>query len=98
MQKHPMIEQLIDAQLDFLDQVFSQSETIQSEFYEFYLWLRKQTLKDLWSCELINQLLQKQILDTAASSFLIEQIAEHIRFALVHPANDKPKLQMSFRY
>ncbi len=92
MQKHPMIEQLIDAQLDFLDQVFSQSETIQSEFHEFYLWLRKQTLKDLWSCELINQLLQKQILDTAASSFLIEQIAEHIRFALVHPANDTTKI------
>ena len=88
MQKHPMIEQLIDAQLDFLDQAFSQSETIQSEFHAFYLWLRKQTLKELWSCELINQLLQKQILGTVASSFLIEQIAEHIRFALVHPAND----------
>ena len=43
MQKHPMIEQLIDAQLDFLDQAFSQSETIQSEFHAFYLWLRKQT-------------------------------------------------------
>lgn len=88
MQKHPMIEQLIDAQLDFLDQAFSQSETIQNEFHAFYLWLRKQTLKELWSCELINQLLQKQILGTAASSFLIEQIVEHIRFALVHPAND----------
>lgn len=88
MQKHPMIEQLIDAQLDFLDQAFSQSETIQTEFHAFYLWLRKQTLKELWSCEAINQLLQKQILDTATSSFLIEQIAEHIRFALVHPAND----------
>src|SRR5690606_19817226 len=88
MQKHPMIEQLIDAQLDFLDQAFPQSETIQSEFHAFYLWLRKQTLKELWSCELINQLLQKQILGTAASSFLSEQIAEHIRSALVHPAND----------
>jgi hypothetical protein len=32
MSKHPMIEQLIDAQLDFLDQQFSQSETIQQEF------------------------------------------------------------------
>ncbi|WP_299153642.1 hypothetical protein, partial [uncultured Acinetobacter sp.] len=42
--------------------------------------------------DLIHQLLQKQILDTAASSFLIEQIAEHIRFALVHPANDTTKI------
>ncbi|MDM1323948.1 hypothetical protein [Acinetobacter pseudolwoffii] len=92
MQKHPMIEQLIDAQLDFLDQAFSQSETTQTEFHAFYLWLRKQNLKDLWSCDLIHQLLQKQILDTAASSFLIEQIAEHIRFALVHPANDTTKI------
>lgn len=92
MQKHPMIEQLIDAQLDFLDQVFSQTETIQTEFHAFYLWLRKQPLKELWSCELINQLLQKQILDTAASTFLVEQIAEHIRFALVHPANDTAKI------
>ncbi len=92
MQKHPMIEQLIDAQLDFLDQEFSQSETIQSEFHAFYLWLRKQTLKELWSCDLINQLLQKQILGTAASAFLIEQIAEHIRFALVHPVNDTTKI------
>lgn len=92
MQKHPMIEQLIDAQLDFLDQSFAQSETIQNEFQTFYLWFRKQTLKDLWSPMQINLLLQKQILGTAASSFLIEQIAEHIRFALVHPANDTTKI------
>ncbi|KGT47257.1 hypothetical protein GW12_16160 [Acinetobacter sp. HR7] len=87
-----MIEQLIDAQLDFLDQSFAQSETIQQEFQAFYLWFRKQTLKDLWNPAQINQLLQKQILGTAASSFLIEQIAEHIRFALVHPANDTTKI------
>ncbi len=92
MQKHPMIEQLIEAQLDFLDQSFAQSETIQNEFQTFYLWFRKQTLKDLWSPMQINLLLQKQILGTAASSFLIEQIAEHIRFALVHPANDNTKI------
>ncbi|WP_347454397.1 hypothetical protein ABEF83_10955 [Acinetobacter thermotolerans] len=92
MQKHPMIEQLIDAQLDFLDQSFAQSETIQQEFQAFYLWFRKQALKDLWNPAQINQLLQKQILGTAASSFLIEQIAEHIRFALVHPANDTTKI------
>ena len=32
MQKHHIIEQLIDAQLDFLDQEFNQSETVQTEF------------------------------------------------------------------
>lgn len=92
MQKHPMIEQLIDAQLDFLEQTFAQADTIQTEFHEFYLWFRKHPLKELWSCELISQLLQKQILATAATSFLVEQIAEHIRFALVHPANDQTKI------
>ena len=92
MQKHPIIEQLIDAQLDFLDQEFNQSETIQTEFVQFYQWFRKQTLQDLWTSEAIHQLIQQQILNTPASSFLVQQIAEHIRFALVHPVNDSSKI------
>ncbi|MDM1756204.1 MULTISPECIES: hypothetical protein [Acinetobacter] len=86
---HPMIEQLIDAQLAFLDQEFTQVDRIQIEFKEFYLWFRKQPLQNIWRFEQINQLLQKQILATPASDFLIEQIAEHIRFALIHPSNDQ---------
>lgn len=92
MQKHSIIEQLIDAQLDFLDQEFNQSETIQTEFVQFYQWFRKQTLQDLWTSEAIHQLIQQQILNTPASSFLVEQIAEHIRFALVHPVNNSSKI------
>src|SRR5574344_844160 len=92
MQKHPIIEQLIEAQLDFLDQEFNQSEMVQTEFVQFYQWFRKQTLQDLWTSEAIHQLIQHQILNTPASSFLVEQIAEHIRFALVHPANDNSKI------
>ncbi len=41
MQKHPIIEQLIEAQLDFLDQEFNQSEMVQTEFMQFYQWFRK---------------------------------------------------------
>ncbi len=93
MQKLPLIEQLIDAQLDFLDQSFSNAENVQAEFQQFYLWFRKQTLQDLWSFDQINQLIQKQILATPASAFLIEQIAEHIRFALVHPSNENTKIE-----
>ena len=92
MQKHPIIEQLIDAQLDFLDQEFNQSETVQTEFVQFYQWFRKQTLQDLWTSEAIHQLIQQQILNTPASSFLVQQIAEHIRFALVHPVNDSSQI------
>jgi hypothetical protein len=92
MQKHPMIEQLIEAHLQFLDHTFSQAETLSLEFQQFYLWLRKQKLEDLWSVEQINQLLQEQILNTPASSFLIEQIAEHIRFALIHSVNEGTKI------
>ena len=92
MQKHHIIEQLIDAQLDFLDQEFKQSETVQTEFVQFYQWFRKQTLQDLWTSEAIHQLIQQQILNTPASSFLVQQIAEHIRFALVHPVNDSSKI------
>ena len=92
MQKHHIIEQLIDAQLDFLDQEFNQSETVQTEFVQFYQWFRKQTLQDLWTSEAIHQLIQQQILNTPASSFLVQQIAEHIRFALVHPVNDSSQI------
>ncbi|UIJ74972.1 MULTISPECIES: hypothetical protein [unclassified Acinetobacter] len=88
MQKNPMIEQLIDAQLNFLDQSFSHNDTVATEFTHFYQWFRKQTLQQIWSFDQINALLQKQILNTPASQFLIEQIAEHIKFALIHPAND----------
>jgi len=90
---NPIIDQLIEAQLDFLDQEFSQKTTIQSEFSEFYHWFRKQQLKDLWSFEQIYHLIQTQILDTAASPFLIEQITEHIRFALIHPSNDQTTIE-----
>ncbi|MCL6233756.1 hypothetical protein M5F03_00970 [Acinetobacter sp. ANC 5579] len=88
MQKNPMIEQLIDAQLNFLDQSFSHNDTVATEFTHFYQWFRKQSLQQIWSFDQINALLQKQILNTPASQFLIEQIAEHIKFALIHPAND----------
>ncbi|MGE8573193.1 MAG: hypothetical protein ACN6NW_14320 [Acinetobacter amyesii] len=88
MQKNPMIEQLIDAQLNFLDQSFSHNDTVVTEFTHFYQWFRKQSLQQIWSFDQINALLQKQILNTPASQFLIEQIAEHIKFALIHPAND----------
>ncbi|MEG0344173.1 MAG: hypothetical protein RR633_18460 [Acinetobacter sp.] len=86
--KNNLVEQLIDAQLAFIDQEFSQSDSIKIEFTEFYHWFRKHTLKDIWSFEYIYPLIQKQILATPASHFLIEQIAEHIRFALIHPSND----------
>jgi hypothetical protein len=87
------IEQLVQAHLDFLDQEFMQSETIQDEFTAFYHWFRQQRLQDLWSFEQINALIQTQILNTPASTFLIEQIAEHIRFALIHPLNDTTKIE-----
>ena len=92
MQKHPMIEQLIEAHLQFLNDEFTQSETIKNEFVEFYHWFRKQKLKQIWTVEQIHQLIDQEILKTPATDFLIEQIAEHIRFALVHPANDQTKI------
>lgn len=93
MSKYPMIEQLIDAQLDFLDQEFAQTETIQHEFKQFYHWLRLQQLQHIWSFPQIFELLEKQILATPASSFLVEQITEHIRFALIHPLNDQTTIE-----
>ncbi|MEN3968020.1 hypothetical protein F9230_04905 [Acinetobacter johnsonii] len=92
MQKHPMIEQLIEAHLNFLDHEFSQASTVQNESTLFYHWFRKQTLQQLWSFEDINALLQKQILATPATDHLISQIAEHIKFALIHPINETTKI------
>lgn len=93
MSKQPMIEQLIDAQLDFLDAEFAHAETIQLEFKQFYHWLRLQQLQHIWSFEQIFELIEKQILATPVSEFLVEQIAEHIRFALIHPINDQTTIE-----
>lgn len=93
MTKNPLIEQLIEAHIEFLDQTFSQDENIQTEFLNFYHWFRKQPLKNLWSFPQVNDLLQKQILATPASESLIEQITDHIRFALAHNANDNTKIE-----
>lgn len=93
MQTHPMLEQLIDAQLDFLDQTFAQPSTIQQEYLSFYQWFSKQSLADLWSFEDLYALLQQQILNTAASGNLIQQIAEHIRFFLLHSSNQNTQIQ-----
>ncbi|MFO1416675.1 MAG: hypothetical protein U1F28_06595 [Acinetobacter sp.] len=51
------------------------------------------TTQQVWSFEQIFKLIEKQILNTPASSFLIEQIAEHIRFALIHPRNEQTKIE-----
>lgn len=91
--QHVMIEQLIEAQLDFLDETFIQSESIQNEFVHFYHWFRKQSLQEIWSFEQINDLIQKQILATSASESLIKQIAEHLRFALIHPSNADAQIE-----
>jgi hypothetical protein len=92
MSKIDMIEQLIEAHLDFLDQELSNVQNIQTEFVNFYQWFRKQTLQDIWTFEQINQLLQQQILATPVSDFFIEQITEHLRFALVHDINETTKI------
>jgi len=91
--KHNLIEQLIDAQISFLDQEFAQTDNIKIEFVEFYRWFRKYPLKEFWTFEQINTLIQKQVLTTPASSFLIEQITEHIRFALIHSSNDETLIE-----
>ena len=92
MQKYPMIEQLIEAHLDFLEQEFSHTATIQTEFLEFYHCFIQQKLKDIWSFQHIHDLLQKQILATPTTHFLIEQITEHLHFALIHPVNENTKI------
>lgn len=91
--KHPVIEQLIDAQLNFLKHELSQNQNIQSEIQNFSVWFQQQQLGQLWSLTQIQQLAQQQVLDTPASDNLIAQIAEHIRFALVHPSNDSTTLE-----
>ncbi|WP_353171670.1 hypothetical protein [Acinetobacter rudis] len=90
---NPKTEKLINAHLDFLDQTFAQPENIQSEFLHFYQWLRKQQLQDIWQFEHIYQLIEQQILLTPASDFLIEQIIEHCRFALIHPVNADTRIE-----
>lgn len=92
MQKHPMIEQLIDAHLDFLEQEFSNPITIENEFLNFYCWFKKQSLENIWSFEQINALLQKQLLDSPLGSHLIEQIIQHFRFFLIHPLNENTQI------
>ena len=93
MSKHPVVEQLIEAHLVFLEQEFAQAETVQVELKQFYHWLCLQPLQHIWSFDVIYQLIEKQILNTPASSFLIEQIAEHISLALQHPLNDQTKIE-----
>ncbi|MBP6190215.1 MAG: hypothetical protein E6Q26_04950 [Acinetobacter sp.] len=93
MTTQPMIEQLIAAQLDFLDCELAQPDTLQQEFTAFYHWLSSQQLQQLCSVEQIYNLLEKQVLATPASAFLIEQIATHIGFALQHPLNQNTRIE-----
>ena len=67
MSTQPMIEQLIDAHLAFLEQEWSQAAKVQNECNSFYQWLSQQSLGQLWSFEQINALLQQQILNTPVS-------------------------------
>lgn len=90
---HPLIEQLIEAHLDFLEQEFSSVNTVQEECQQFFNWFRSQTLQDLWQVEQLQQLIQQQILNTPLSSFFVEQLATHLHFALSHDVNDSTKIE-----
>ncbi len=93
MSQHPILEQLIQAQLLFLEQELTQPDNIQAEIQAFYTWLQQQQLGQLWTLEQIQTLATQQVLNTPASEFLIEQIVEHIRFALIHPINDSTSIE-----
>lgn len=92
MPLHPFIEQLIEAQLNFLEQKCLNAPVLSEEFEGFYQWLCKQRLAEIWSFEQIQQLLQQQLLNTALSESLLAQIAEQLRFALIHPCNDETQI------
>lgn len=93
---HPLIEQLIEAHLDFLEQEFGTSSTVQNECQSFFDWFKSQTLQDLWQVEQLQQLIQQQILNTPFSDFFIEQCATHLHFALSHDINDSTKIEDIF--
>ena len=74
MSTQPIIEKLIEAHLDFLDEQFAQAQVIQQEFEQFYHWLGSRQLQHLWTFEQVQQLIQKQILDTPLRIFLLNRL------------------------
>lgn len=88
-----LIDRLIEAQLDFLDQTFAEPDNIQSEFIACYEWLKNQPLENIWTFEQIHSLIETQILNTPVSTFLVKQIVDHIGFAITHSVNDTTTIE-----
>ena len=76
--KNQLIEQLIEAQLGFLDQEFSQADTIKIEFTEFYHWFRKQPLKQIWSFAQIHDLLSKSFQNSKCTYFITDSKFQNV--------------------
>lgn len=88
-----LIDRLIEAQLDFLDQTLAEPDNIQSEFIACYEWLKNQSLENIWTFEQIHSLIETQILNTPVSTFLVKQIVDHIGFAITHSVNDTTTIE-----
>lgn len=85
-------QQLLDAQVDFIQQLLNDDTMIHQEFMDFFAWFTQQNIGDVWQPQHINALLQQQTLNTPVSSRLIELIEQHIAFALAHPDNAQTQI------
>ena len=90
---HPKAQALLEAQLQFISQHYQQDQLIAEEVLGFFDWLQQKKISDLWTNQHINNLLQQQVLSTAANQHLIDQIEDHIRLALEHPHNETTTIE-----
>lgn len=90
---NPKAQALLDAQISFIEDKLKSHDLISEEVLGFFDWFRQQKIANIWSSELVNALLQQQILFTAATPYLIQQIEQHIALVLTHPQNEQTTIE-----
>lgn len=90
--KNPIIEQLIDSQIAFLEDFFNSEKDINNEVLSLYHWLSSKKIKEFGTPEPIYHCIKKQMLDKAIPSILLETLVQHIHFSAVYSPNKNTKI------
>ncbi|WP_325774903.1 hypothetical protein [Acinetobacter pollinis] len=91
--KHPMIEQLIQSQILFLEQFCKNHSSIQTEGEHLYQWLSQKQLQDFLTDEQIIRYIRECFLKNPIPHDLLMHFAKQMQSCATHTLNEESQIQ-----
>lgn len=87
VETHPLIEQLIQQHIAFIEQQFLDTKQLQQEITALCQWLTRQSLKEIITLEQLHMALRDLFIDKEIPQSTLIQGSIYLRQALLHPIN-----------